>query len=919
MAVAMIHRYLRFGFAACFTLSYLACGQLPFLEEGVCGNRVVDAEKGEQCDGEPRLGERPCRAPGLPGECQFECTAQNPCPAGQLCNESLQVCEPASEICGNRSIEAGEDCDGPGEWPCYGPGEAAACRFDCSTDPCKKGYVCGLDKVCRQPSGTVAHVSSETVQSLGLLHAELDGDGRADIVRMAADGMHLHFPGEALALTSSLNIPLVSGARELPIFGDLDGDQTDEIAVALPSPIKPTSNAMAVYRLTQDRKVRPALFPTISFPSTPLAILGNFGPPTWDDELLVLSGTKADGLRFASPSSSQVLFEQNAAEVIGFTAASFAGVDNLPCKAVAIARKTSNGDSIALAIPCQVDGSWDSQPSQSLPSRVTLPEATLLTSKSAAVTRGGVVHAADPNGDGILDLVINTGTGSLMATPQVAYGLSDGSFHSQDPLTQPPAASGDGQAAAWDIKTGDTSPCTKVAKSNPIAGQLLHVGPLNDDNLSDIVTSYAVFTATNTSTFSPVACAAQPWAEAVVGDFNGDGHRDVAAARLKSSTTNIDVLLGNGQGNYTPVTLASGEGPSQLVAADFDSNGIDDLAFVARDEAVGSEQVAVWIAYGSNLGFSDAISLGLLPNPTATIAGRLNNDGSADLVVATDTELVVLSGGSSRLMVAPRHFRIGSDPTECQSVVAASVGRFDGASGKLAVLTGAGSNKVNRAWLVSTDPNLQLITNDPPKADLSCSSCRSAAIDVDGDGKDELLVVDSESPSFRLLTSESGTFVNADETSLPSEMQPSPKTDPWLSLRGRIRVADIDGDGDQDVAYLSSQSKLIILWNEGGLNPSEASVLSASDLKIQAEGASINDIAWFDADGIEPKEWVVVHDGGAQLVFMQGREVLSSNALQSVQGGWNVVAADFSGDGMDDLAVGTATSLRLYRGVATDP
>ena len=71
-----------------------------------------------------------------------------------------------------------------------------------------------------------------------------------------------------------------------------------------------------------------------------------------------------------------------------------------------------------------------------------------------------------------------------------------------------------------------------------------------------------------------------------VGDFNRDGRPDLAVSYLTIpiplSTTNIKFLLGNGSGGFVASdVLGSAEGPAGLVAADFNGDGVADLAAAA--------------------------------------------------------------------------------------------------------------------------------------------------------------------------------------------------------------------------------------------------------------------------------------------------------------------------------------------------
>ena len=61
-----------------------------------------------------------------------------------------------------------------------------------------------------------------------------------------------------------------------------------------------------------------------------------------------------------------------------------------------------------------------------------------------------------------------------------------------------------------------------------------------------------------------------------VGDFNADGHADLAVANEASN--NVSILLGNGDGTFTQGSPVAAAGPVSVVAGDFDRNGTVDLA-----------------------------------------------------------------------------------------------------------------------------------------------------------------------------------------------------------------------------------------------------------------------------------------------------------------------------------------------------
>src|SRR5271169_6406926 len=72
------------------------------------------------------------------------------------------------------------------------------------------------------------------------------------------------------------------------------------------------------------------------------------------------------------------------------------------------------------------------------------------------------------------------------------------------------------------------------------------------------------------------AAGANPWS-VVSADFNGDGILDLAVANFSDST--VTVLLGNGDGTFTTKsTPGVGAPPIAAVVGDFNGDGMPDLA-----------------------------------------------------------------------------------------------------------------------------------------------------------------------------------------------------------------------------------------------------------------------------------------------------------------------------------------------------
>lgn len=242
----------------------------------------------------------------------------------------------------------------------------------------------------------------------------------------------------------------------------------------------------------------------------------------------------------------------------------------------------------------------------------------------------------DFNGDDITDLATSNGppgggakmgrSGASRGANTVSVLLGNGSAGTGNGTFQPPVNYGVGDEPQ-SIVTGD----------------------FNSDDITDLATCNALSDTvsvllgngsggTGNGTFMPAAdyaVGSEP-AGLVTADFNGDMIADLAVSNKASD--NASVLLGNGAagiGNGTFTLDANypvGDGPQNVIAGDFNEDGIDDLVMAGGDDfdvillrgngsgGVGDGTFQTATIYSAGVG-TDSVA-----------AGDLNGDGIADLV-----------------------------------------------------------------------------------------------------------------------------------------------------------------------------------------------------------------------------------------------------------------------------------------------
>lgn len=533
----------------------------------------------------------------------------------------------------------------------------------------------------------------------------------------------------------------------------------------------------------------------------------------------------------------------------------------------------------------------------------------------------------DLNQDNRTDIVV-VGENLLQAgVGRVLYGNGDGTFTRTPELFD--TGFGSVAVAAGDV-TGDGHPDLAVANeaTNEVyilrgdrngaftLARRLPVGQspsavvlldLNGDGGLDLVVtntnsdSLTVFLGQGNGSFTegrefPVGAAAATPRGLAFGDVDGDGRLDALVAN--NFSFDVSVLRGNGRGGFAaPRGFVADAEPLGVLVADLDGDGLDDAVALTRGS--GNSPTAALLRSLGDGKLSGVENVPLTGGPTQAAVADLDRDGLPDLAVA--------QGGSSgqagrvRLLASFGAAGFGQPREQASGGDAVSIvtGDFDGDLRADVILT----NRSPRSMTVlRQQPNGGFVLL-PPVAHQAGSVNNAVAVDLNGDGRTDVVLVGQTSSGGVVQVFLGGAL----------SLQPlAPIGVGDLPLA--IDFGDFNRDGRPDLitANNGSANVSILLGNGDG-------TFQTPTTRAAVGGPRTIAVADFDRDGAQDLAVSTTQPPSVNVFFGDGTGRFPNSLPQPLSVGSgdipsSVSARDFNGDGAPDIVVAgeTNNSVRLF-------
>ena len=393
------------------------------------------------------------------------------------------------------------------------------------------------------------------------------------------------------------------------------------------------------------------------------------------------------------------------------------------------------------------------------------------------------------------------------------------------------------------------------------------------------------------------------------GDFNGDGHLDVVNI---DSGSNVNLMLGNGNGTFgtstqpiNSLSLANGYFVAQAIAVgDFNKDGHLDVAVWGTTNQTGGGELQILLGNGAggfsspNTYFTSALNNAYDFPTNGLYVADVNGDGKLDVIALTSFTggVYVFLGNGDGTFETPVNYSVGTTG-QAEGISVADVNSDGKPDIALSINTGIA--------VLLNDGNGTFAAPVYYPSGLNYQAYGGLAIgDVNGDKKPDIVQTDAHGDIIVYLNQGSGTFAeNSSITLVGMQFLPN----------NNLLLEDINGDKKLDIVATDFNGDVHAFYGKGtglfttgpgyplGTFYGYGPLVSLGDFNNDGALDLLNTASYYPEMVVNNAE----HPSPTNSVsFGRGNGTFQTAEFYDygTTGGRNIVTADFNGDGIPDVA-----------------
>jgi hypothetical protein len=327
------------------------------------------------------------------------------------------------------------------------------------------------------------------------------------------------------------------------------------------------------------------------------------------------------------------------------------------------------------------------------------------------------------------------------------------------------------------------------------------------------------------------------------GDFNGDGNDDVVIARGSGEQDDkVAVMLGDANGKFSSLEILSIEDPSRgtqaraaaVIVADLDGDKKHDIISANSISKSASVLLNTTPVGASSLSFGTPKEFQVSPatspsdDPSAVVAGDINNDGKIDVITANQNsdKIKAILGNGDGTFSSRMEFNVGAGERTGPSDL--GVADFNG-DGYLDVAT---ANSITNEVAVLYHTGTSVLYGDKiSRIGLGDgqSPAKLAVADIDGNGLFDIVTANVGSGNISLLYNNGNGDFSVKAVDIGKDILPV-----------GIAIGNLDGGSPDIVTANGNSGTISVLFGSGNGDFSPAMEISAGEKNVPHDLVFVN-------------------------------------------------------------------------------